>query len=337
MLVGCAGGGGVRAWHSDTRRILDSVPAEPGFPVVAAVAACPSEPTFVVAANNSSGGSGSQVQGRLVAYNARSFKRSSVLSVPADAGLVSLAYSASGSQLLVGTVAGSALLYEPNSRSSPLRVWDVAGAVVRGKQPGAPAATASADTAVQVLWRPLGALSSSGGGGGGAGAGGSMLTLCAGVLCEWLLAPAGSRSPVAAFDVLAAACDALSGLGSSGSPLVEEQQGRSGTVGRWHCAAAVAPDGGSVAVLCSGAAAGVLLLLGATAAGGGSRPGAASWGARAHVLLCGEMLAGCAGGHGGGAISWHSGGRVLVLGGGSGSSGAPHSITVTLPGWVLPS
>jgi hypothetical protein len=346
MLIGCAAGGGVRAWHADTRRIMDSVPAEPGFPVVAAVGACPSEPTFVVAANSTDSASSfstqqqqQQPQGRLVTYNARSFKRSSVLAVPPDTGLVSLAYSSSGAQLVVGTTTGTALMYEPNSRTTPLCVWNVATAVTER----APAvAAAVGDRAVQVLWRPPGAVGRTSSGSGGGGGAGSMLTLCSGVLCEWVVSRSSSstRAPVAAFDVVAAAQDALSvqnqpmpAVGAAEEPVGQQQGHASGgtplQVGSvWCCGAAVSPDGSSLAVLCSADVAGVLLLLRATSADGdaGGREvlaagGRHAWSGEASVLLAGSMLAGCAA-----ALSWHSGGRVLVVGG-KGSS----SITIGLP------
>jgi len=352
MLIGCAAAGGVRAWHADTRRIMDSVPAEPGFPVVAAVAACPSEPTFVVAANSSSSSNGSQpLQGRLVTYNARSFKRSSVLNVPGDTGLASLAYNSSGSQLLVGTTAGTALLFEPNSRSSPVRVWQVAAAVAHSDASGSAAASSSAssaaaavsgeddaDLAVQVLWRPAGgqqvsfyttSSSSSSGGGpgpaaagsgskgpaaggaGGAGSGGgSMLTLCGGVLCEWVLS-AASRPPVVAFDLAATARAVVAELQGL-DPLSEDPEGLS----PWHCCAAVSPDGSSLAVLCCTPASGVLLLLSGVSSADQSQ---SVWASKARVLLAGSMLS-CHAHNCAGAISWHPAGGVLVVGGSEGNS-----------------
>jgi hypothetical protein len=75
------------------------------------------------------------------------------------------------------------------------------------------------------------------------------------------------------------------------------------------CAAAVSPDGSSVAVVCCGEAAGVVLLLSAA-------PGQYySWDSQVLVLYQGAMLAGCAG-----VISWHCSSRVLVVGGRDGSS-----------------
>lgn len=132
MLVGCSSGGGVRAWHADTKRVVCDVGFEAGYPHVVGVAACPAEMSFIVAANSKplldphvpavmeerqtcvGSSSSTQVHGRLVLYNSRSFKRSAILAVPGDVGLVSVAYSSSGGQLAVGTAAGTTLLYEPS-------------------------------------------------------------------------------------------------------------------------------------------------------------------------------------------------------------------------------
>jgi hypothetical protein len=228
MLIGCDRAG-VRVWHADTRRVVASIPPEPGFGAVAALAACPSDPSFAVALNSSRGGA--QQQGRVVLYNARSFKRSGVLGVPGDAALAWLAYSASGLQLAVGTATGAALLYEPGAgRTTPLRAWQVAAAVLPRLDAGS--------QAVQVLWRPSPP-------GAPAPVAESLLTLCGGVLCEWQLAP-GSKQPAVALDVAGAAAQAL---------------GVARDAGAWHCAAAASAHGARVAVLCSTSDGGVLLVV----------------------------------------------------------------------------
>jgi hypothetical protein len=164
------------------------------------------------------------------------------------------------------------------------------------------------------------------------------------VLCEWVLSAGGSsRAPIVALDVLTAAKDALSGLGTAvsnqqqqdedkdegtwtGDVPVAEPVARKGVSG-WHCTAAVSPDGNSAAVLCSGDAAGVLLLLSCTAAtAAAASAGKSAWGQQARVLLQGNMLSGQAGN-----VSWHPGGTVVVVGGAGGNS-----ITVDLPSGAAP-
>lgn len=362
MLIGCSGGGGVRAWHADTRRIMADVPAEPGFPHVAALAACPSEPAFAVAANtaqldvfcsNSSSDSSSsaaaaaaRVSGRLAVYNGRSFKRSAVLALPDEVGLASLAYSSSGSQLVVGTAAGSALLYEPSSRSSPLRVWQVAAALPA-------AAGADAPLLVQVAWR---AASSAGSGLASSAAGpmsgsssvgaGSFLTLCCGVLCEWRLTSVSSKIPLLAIDVIAAAAAALEqepaapadgasqdtpSTGTAAGTLQQVQptagcsHSTANSSGRlsWVCRYAVSPDGSRVAVVAGQASAGVLLLYDLPATGNSSSSSSRSGSdalAQPQVLLQGgDLAAGC-------CVSWHPREPVLVVGCGSSS----RSLTISL-------
>jgi WD40 repeat protein len=353
MLIGCTGGGGVRAWHADTRRIMADVPAEPGFPHVAALAACPSEPAFAVAANsallpaqlgNSSAATtaaaAAGVSGRLAMYNGRSFKRSAVLGLPDEVGLASLAYSSSGNQLVVGSTAGSALLYEPSSRSSPLRVWQVATAL--------PAAAAAGGLLpVHVAWRASSASSALAGGAAAApssssSSGGSFLTLCCGVLCEWGLAGMSSRTPLLAVDVIAAAAAALEQqpvnpvVGGSedmqGIHATETQQqtpalpvGNTTSVSRdmssWVCRYVVSPDGSRVVVVACQASAGVLLLydLPATCSSSSSSSGIDAL-VQPQVLLQGDVLAG------GCCVSWHPREPVLVVGCGSSNC----SLTINL-------
>jgi hypothetical protein len=169
------------------------------------------------------------------------------------------------------------------------------------------------------------------------------------VLCEWVLSAGGSsRAPIVALDVLTAAKDALSGLGTAvsnqqqphqqqqdededegtgtGDVPMAEPVARKGVSG-WHCTAAVSPDGNSAVVLCSGDAAGVLLLLSCTAAtAAAASAGKSAWGQQARVLLQGNMLSGQAGN-----VSWHPGGTVVVVGGAGGNS-----ITVDLLSGAAP-
>jgi WD40 repeat protein len=354
MLVGCSGGGGVRAWHADTRRIMADVASEPGWPHVVALAACPSEPAFAVAANSallpaqlpaagsSSASTAVALTGRLAVYNGRSFKRSAVLALPDDVGLASLAYSSSGSQLVVGTAAGSVLLFEPGSRSSPLRVWQVAAAVPPGPAAGGV-------LPVHVAWR---AVPSAGAGaasgvvavpGGVSSACGSFLSMCCGVLCEWGLAGVSSRTPLLAIDVIAAAAaaveqqaspaggsldDAELMLGTDAQQQQQQQQQQhtntradSPGVDRqlWVCRYAASPDGSRVAVVAGQASVGVLLLYDLP---GRTSSSSSSGGmlAQPQVLLQGDVLAG------GGCVSWHPVQPVLVVGCASSSC----SLTISL-------
>lgn len=136
-----------------------------------------------------------------------------------------------------------------------------------------------------------------------------MLTLCGGVLCEWVLS-AASRTPVVAFD-LAATARAVVAEQQGLDPLSEDPEGLS----PWHCCAAVSPDSSSLAVLCCAPASGVLLLLSCVSS---ADQGQSVWACKARVLLAGSMLSrrgNCAG-----AISWHPAGGVLVVGGSEGNS-----------------
>lgn len=375
MLIGCSGAGGVRAWHADTRRVMQDVAPEPGFPAVVAVAACPSEPTFVVAANNrplppatepgdravtsstaqpASGMGSLPLVGRLSCFNGRSFKRSAVLALPYEVGLASLAYSSNGSQLLVGTTAGSVLLYEPSSRSSPLRVWQVAAATLPGSN--------SSETLlpVQVVWQPgvtsggsgTSTTSSVQGTAAAAAGSGSFFSMCAGMLCEWAVAGFSSRTPLAAVDVVAAAASSLasqqpanrssaSSSRSKADSAESSQQGPgalhdekapthgSSHVGtdrqEWVCQCAVSPDGCQVVVIAGRLDAGVLLLYGAgskdgSAENSSSSSGNAQWAVQPQVLLQGDVLAG------GGCVAWHPALPVLVVG----CAGSNASLAVTL-------
>ena len=311
MLLGCGGGAGVRVWHADTRRMVATAPADVTYPLVTAVAACPSDPCFIVAAATAAaaacqdgggggsaggvgataaaagGGGGGGAKGRLTCWNSRSFKKTAQFILPADPVVTSLAYNKSGGLLLVGTADGRAYLMEPGSRQTPVRSWGLAEEAW-GRRGGV-LGSSSSSRRVQVGWRM--------GGGGALGAEGSCLICCGGVLVEWN-AGGGRGGPLAAVDVAAVGAIALAeataagvleggpetstaaaGVVSSG----ELEVGAGGGVVVESCRFAVSPSGSLVAVLCGAVHGGCVLLFdlssssaaaaAAAAAGGGGGGG----------------------------------------------------------------
>jgi hypothetical protein len=263
MLLGCSGGAGVRVWHADQRRILEQVTVDTSYPVVTAVATCPSEPCFVVAAAATSAGAAAGAataagaQGCLTIYNSRSFKRTAVYSIPGEPSLYSLAYNRSGTVLAAGSTTGRVYLLDPGGRASPLKAWSVL--------PRSSTVTPdwSDAAAVQVAWRPVqSAAAAAAAAAAGMGSGGAttaavvvgspssssgtlltgssstsetLLTCCRGVLAEWGVGSSSSSSntwPLAAVDVAGAAAAALSGAylqtsaagGSDTQPPEQQQQ-----------------------------------------------------------------------------------------------------------------
>jgi hypothetical protein len=101
MLVGSAGGG-VVAWHADTRRPAAQLPPEPAAPATTALAASQRDPVFLAAAAQARPGAGPPAAaqgggwgtGRLSCWNLRSFKRVAGYAVPGEAAVVSLALCA---------------------------------------------------------------------------------------------------------------------------------------------------------------------------------------------------------------------------------------------------
>jgi hypothetical protein len=230
-----------------------------------------------------------------------------------------MAYSSNGNQLVVGTTAGTALLYEPTSRTSPVRVWHVAAAAPAEAAAAGRRQPSSGLIPVQVMWRsssPAAAVKTGAAGTGGAGsANGSVLTMSDGVLCEWTTS-GRSKEPVVAVDVLAAAAAALADK-LSPAPEDEAVVPVEGSVSdiedlvirsQWQYSCAVSCDGRLLAVLAATTAAGALLLyeFGSLAAG--------SLQIGPQVLYKGSLLAG------GGGVSWHRSGTVLIVASSSSSS-----------------
>lgn len=282
LLLGCAGaGGGVRVWHADTRRIIGDVPAEPGHPYISALAACPVEPAFAVAANSQpAGGGSSAASGRLDVYNGRTFRRSMSLSLPGvGPPLASLAWN--GGRLLAGTQTGGALLFEPAVRVTPLQAWRLHyGEHDSGDGDTGRGGGGGGGGVVQVAWRSCSNDSSSA----------SVLALHRGVLTEWEVDARVGCPPLAALDVAAAAAAACQAACSSSSS--------SSSPSPWACSMAPSPDGSRVAVACCGDDVGVLLLYNPRGA----------WCAAPSVLLVSPVLKGMLAG-----LSWHPYGEPVLL------------------------